>query len=102
MLNLGDVLDRPNVRLDYDLSQAEVDELRLRRRILSAIVVPRLPSPISLRGPEDDFVLAAALAGDADVLTSGDKDVLIAAGDARLGRLRIVSVSAFLQEHAAS
>jgi putative PIN family toxin of toxin-antitoxin system len=35
-----------------------------------------LPSPTS-RDPEDDLILAAALAGKADCLISGDKDLLV-------------------------
>ena len=98
---LDDVLDRPMVRIDYALSNIEVDEHRHRLRRLATIVVPILPSPIALRDLKDDFLLATALAGNADFLVTGDKDLVTAAGDSLLGRLHIVTVTAFLQEQPA-
>ena len=40
------------------------------------------PSPLRLRNPDDERVLAAALAGGAQILVSGDKDFLVVAGEA--------------------
>jgi predicted nucleic acid-binding protein len=41
------------------------------------------------------MVLAAAL-GNADYLVTGDDDLLVLADDPRLGQLRILTVTAFL------
>lgn len=95
-----DVIDRPKVRIDYDISEIEAQELRHRLRSLAVTVHPALPSAIALRDPDDDFVLASAIQGDADFLISGDKDLLAVSDDSRLGRLRILTVSSFLREYA--
>jgi putative PIN family toxin of toxin-antitoxin system len=52
-----------------------------------------IPCPISLRDPDDERVLAAALAADAEILVSGDQDLLVAAEQSPI---RILSPRAFL------
>jgi uncharacterized protein len=42
---------------------------------------PKNPGPIRLRDPSDEWVVASALAGRADVIVSGDGDLLVL-GDA--------------------
>jgi len=55
-----------------------------RRR--STLVVPAsLPGPIC-RDPDDDKVIATAIAADADVIITGDKDLLILR---KYGKIRI-------------
>lgn len=39
-----------------------------------------VPSPMSLRDPDDERVLADAIAAGAETLVSGDQDLLVAAG----------------------
>jgi putative PIN family toxin of toxin-antitoxin system len=58
-------------------------------------LVPRsdVPSPISLRDPDDERVLADAISAGADILVSGDQDLLVVAGDSPI---RILSPRAFL------
>ena len=51
------------------------------------------PSPISIRDPDDERVLAGALAADADILVSGDQDLLVVADQSPI---RILSPRAFL------
>jgi predicted nucleic acid-binding protein len=58
-------------------------------------VVPS-QSPLLVRDPKDDMILAAAIGGNADFLVTGDADLLVLANDPKLGHLRIVSPSEFL------
>jgi len=51
------------------------------------------PSPISLRDPDDEQVLADAIAAGAEILVSGDQDLLVVAGDSPI---RVLSPRAFM------
>lgn len=53
---------------------------------------PRKPPAIKLRDSDDAWALASALAGRADVLVTGDRDLLSLAGDVSL---RIVDPRGF-------
>lgn len=72
---LVDVLNRPRLRDKYGLSDEDI------RTVLSLIllhgeeVVPQRPLAVC-RDPRDDKFLEVALAGQADVLVSGDEDLL--------------------------
>lgn len=62
-----------------------------------AIVLDRLTSDVEADDPNDAFLLAMALAGDADYLVTGDRRAgLLQRG--RFGRTRIVTPSAFCAE----
>lgn len=52
-----------------------------------------VPCPISLRDPDDERVLAAALAAGVEILVSGDQDLLVVAEESPI---RILSPRAFL------
>jgi uncharacterized protein len=53
-------------------------EAFLRRE---AVVIPRTPAlPVAIRDKSDGLVLAEAVAGRADVLVTGDEDLLEIAG----------------------
>jgi putative PIN family toxin of toxin-antitoxin system len=54
-------------------------------------------SPIRVRDPKDEQVIATALAGNADYLVTGDNDLLALRDDPGLGALRIVTVAEFLE-----
>ena len=58
----------------------------VERLLRDQLVVPRptAPSPLPLRDPDDAWVLASAIAGAADVLVTGDKDLLIVAAHSPL------------------
>jgi putative PIN family toxin of toxin-antitoxin system len=58
-------------------------------------IVPdgNVPCPISLRDPDDERVLAAALAAGVEILVSGDQDLLVAAEESPI---RILSPRALL------
>lgn len=61
-------------------------KLKLTPAVLSSVdavlerceIIPKgpEPSPVPVRDPDDELVLAGALAGSADILVSGDADLL--------------------------
>jgi putative PIN family toxin of toxin-antitoxin system len=51
------------------------------RRLAELVDAPPLPAPVS-RDPDDDAVLALAVAAQADLIISGDADLLALAGHA--------------------
>ena len=71
---LADVLSRPKLRRYVDPADAAelVSDIRLR-----AIVIRNMPIPRRSPDRKDDAILAAAVAGEAELVVSGDKrDVL--------------------------
>lgn len=80
---------------DLVLGQVIVDELRkvLKRKLrlpedrivavetllsrFELVRKPARPSPLGIRDPADRWVLATAVAGRADTLVTGDKDLLV-------------------------
>jgi len=59
------------------LYQTSVDELTAQYAALVSLVTPAAITPTVLRDPDDDAVLACALAAQADLIVSGDKDLLV-------------------------
>lgn len=89
---LTDVLSRPVIRQRYRLRDADVlTVLSLVAEYGEAIVPNRRVA--ACRDPEDDKCLEAALAGNADVIVSGDADLLAMTS---FEGIPIVSVAAFL------
>jgi putative PIN family toxin of toxin-antitoxin system len=98
---------------DYDLVIPEVvakevqriltSKLKLSQDALSSVqavlercsIVPKgdEPCPISLRDPDDERVLADAISAGAEILVTGDQDLLVAAEHSPI---RILSPRAFL------
>ena len=72
---LADVLSRPKLHRFVDPADADalVSDIRLR-----AIVIRDMPVPRRSPDPKDDAILAAAVAGEADLVVSGDKPGLLA------------------------
>lgn len=70
---------------------------RVLHAISNAIQTPpdELP-PVRCRDPKDDYLLACAVAGTADYLVTGDRDLLALDGDPALGALRILTPLDFL------
>lgn len=64
---LADILSRSNTSPDHALAQIQT--------LAEVIVPPPLPEPVC-RDPDDDAVLALAVAARADVIISGDADLL--------------------------
>lgn len=61
-----------------------------------AVLVTKLPAVDASQDPADNFLLAMAEAGEADVLVTGDKHDLLALGS--FGRTRLLTVRRFLTE----
>lgn len=72
---LADVLSRPKLRSYVDPGDAAelVADIRLR-----AIVIRDMPIPRRSPDPKDDAILAAAVAGEAELVVSGDKPGMLA------------------------
>jgi putative PIN family toxin of toxin-antitoxin system len=78
-------------------------KLKASREALSAVeavlercdIIPRGggPSPVSLRDPDDERVLADAILAGAEILVSGDQDLLVVAEESPI---RILSPRAFM------
>jgi putative PIN family toxin of toxin-antitoxin system len=101
-----------HVLAEHELITGEVNLVELRRVLRRRMRVPPdvvtaiedllrdhevVPRParrhdISIRDPDDAWVLASAVAAGADVLVTGDKDLLEVAGEAPI---RILSPRAF-------
>lgn len=75
---LADVLARPGVRkhVDPDEASAIVENIDTR-----AMILRHLPEVSLSPDPKDNPILATALAGNADMVVSGDKKHLLALGD---------------------
>jgi putative PIN family toxin of toxin-antitoxin system len=89
-------LARPRIAAKYGVLDERRAEL-LRAIDDDAVeVVPLAELPLPVRDPDDERILGAALAAQAGYLVTGDKDLLVLAGDPRLGALEIVTVTEFL------
>jgi hypothetical protein len=93
---IEDVLARPGITGKYGVSGIERTELLQLIRATATHVVPQPALPLEIRDPKDAMILASALSGDADFLVTSDNDLLVLAGDSRLGHLQIVTARAFL------
>ena len=77
LAELADVISRS--KFDAILARSNtsrshtLDELR---RLAEVVEAPPLPQPVC-RDPDDDAVLAAAIAGQVDLIVSGDNDLLV-------------------------
>ena len=75
LLELEDVLPRPKLAHRVAASGLSVAQLSARYALLARVVEPALIAPTS-RDPDDDHVLACALAAQADLIVSGDPHLL--------------------------
>lgn len=61
------------------LPEATADDIVALLRAQEVVAKPRKPSDISVRDPDDRWILASAIAGRSDVLVTGDQDSLAVA-----------------------
>ena len=76
LLELTDILGRAKFARKLAAAQLSVDQLVERYALLTTVVHPTIIAPTVLRDPDDDQVLACALAAKADLIVSGDRHLL--------------------------
>ena len=76
LAELVDVLGRPRIRGKYGISPDDVATVLTLIDLRGELVMPRRRITIC-RDPKDNQVLEAAIAGRADVIVSGDDDLLV-------------------------
>jgi putative PIN family toxin of toxin-antitoxin system len=94
LAELAEVTRRPKMRKYFTLARAEENIERLGR---VAKVLKREPKVLPIcRDAKEDFLLALAKAAKADLLITGDDDLLVLK---KYGRTRIVTPATFVKEH---
>ena len=77
-VNLAEL--RRVLRERFHVPHAEIAPIEEQLRAQTIVPKPAAPSDVPLRDPDDAWVLASAIAGGADLLVTGDKDLLSLAG----------------------
>ncbi|MFC1573122.1 putative toxin-antitoxin system toxin component, PIN family [Candidatus Eisenbacteria bacterium] len=67
---------RKALRVKLKVPAETIEEIEHFLRECEVVPKPSAPSAVKVRDPDDRWVLASALAGQADVLVTGDKDLL--------------------------
>ena len=94
-LILGDVVLAEFRRALSKKLKLPADRIRAAEAVFDGIpIVPKSkkPSPLKIRDASDRWILATAVAGSAEILVTGDDDLLSVAGESPI---RIVSPRAF-------
>lgn len=76
LLELEDVLPRQNLKQRVTASRLSAAQLAARYAMLAKSIQPALITPVITNDPDDDHVLACALAAQANLIVSGDSDLL--------------------------
>lgn len=76
LLELTDILGRAKFARKLAAAQLSVDQLVERYALLTTVVHPVAIPPTILDDPDDDQVLACALAAKAELIVSGDRHLL--------------------------
>ncbi|MBI4130335.1 putative toxin-antitoxin system toxin component, PIN family [Candidatus Roizmanbacteria bacterium] len=92
---LEEVLTRPKIYKTYHLLPKDISIIIQLINQKAVIVLPSKTSPVLVRDSKDTFVIQTALAGKADYIVSGDKDLLVLNNDAKLTPLFILTASEF-------
>lgn len=98
LLTAPELLDELNRVLGYPRLQryySEEERKRFVALVLALSEVVELPESIPriCRDPDDDLIIACAVVGDADVIVSGDQDLLVLE---QVGNVPILTAAAFL------
>lgn len=94
LAELAEVTRRPKMRKYFTLARAEENIERLGR---VAKVVKREPKVLPIcRDAKDDFLLALSKAVKADLLITGDEDLLVLK---KYGRTKIITPAEFVKDH---
>lgn len=76
LLELTDILGRAKFAHKLAAAQLSIDQLVERYALLTTVVHPAAIEPTVLNDPDDDQVLACALAAKAGIIVSGDRHLL--------------------------
>jgi uncharacterized protein len=77
LTELTDILQKPKLQKRLDRLEITADEVVvIAKRLMTLVVTEEVIIP-QLRDPKDQMVLATAISGDAQIVISGDKDLLI-------------------------
>lgn len=89
----SEVLHRPALRARHRQSDTTLSALFMEVLLSAEAVMPLalVSLPLSSRDPDDDLLLAIALAGNAQYLVTGDDDLLSLRGHEALGTVQIVT-----------
>jgi len=90
---LDHVLQYPRLHRYYD-AETRVRFVALVAALSEIVDLPDEAPPRICRDPADDWVIACAYAGNADLIVSGDRDLLDLR---RVGRIPILSARQFLE-----
>lgn len=96
-VELEEVIRRPKLVARYGLVSTDVNALLRLLDRRTYLVEPTRSSTINIRDPKDEKILYTALAGPADYLVTGDKDLMVLANNPKLGKLKILRVVEFLK-----
>jgi len=77
LAELTDILQKPKLQKRLNQLKFSADEVVIvAKRLMILVVIEEVIIP-KLRDPKDQMVLATAIAGDAQIVISGDKDLLV-------------------------
>lgn len=80
LAELTDILARPKFKKKLAASRLTIEQIVDRYAELAALVQPAAIAPTVLDDPDDDQVLACAMAARADLIVSGDRRHLLPMG----------------------
>lgn len=69
------------LRERFRASPEQVAGIESELRAETIVPKPAVPSALPIRDPDDRWVLASAIAGGAELLVTGDQDLLVVAAD---------------------
>ena len=77
LTELTDILQKPKLQKRLDRLKITADEIVIiAKRLMTLVVIEDVIIP-ELRDPKDQMVLATAISGNAQIVISGDKDLLV-------------------------